>query len=168
MSSPHIVLLLQEGNILITVIRFTRYHFFLGSNNTFMTDSMYLGTFQICRNFHEHYYYLLLFSFNYIRDLTNRRKLFFVSVADYASFSHQARSLKTNLLGLTPNFSKYYLKTGTICLLFLSSHVSTALEFESNHFGILLGKKLSHVIIMKLNHQSEKYSEHINHSDIIL
>ena len=54
------------------------------------------------------------------------------------SFSHQARTLKTNLLGLISNFSKYYFKTGTICLLFLSSHVFTALEFDTNHFGILL------------------------------
>ena len=83
---------------------------------------------------------LLLLNFNYIRNLTNRRKLFSIPVPEYASFSHQARTLKTNLLGLISTFCKYYLKTGTICFLFLSSHVFTALEFDSNHFSILLWK----------------------------
>ena len=40
------------------------------------------------------------------------------------------------------NFSKYYFKIGGICLLFLSSHVFAALEFDSNHFGILLWEKV--------------------------
>ena len=83
---------------------------------------------------------LLLFSFNYIRDLTNTRKLFSILVAEHASFSHQGRTVKSNLLGLISTFSKYYFKTGTICFLLLSSHVFTALEFDSNHFGILLWK----------------------------
>ena len=38
------------------------------------------------------------------------------------------------------NFSKYYFKTGTIWLVFFSSHLFTALEFNSNHVGILLWK----------------------------
>ena len=59
---------------------------------------------------------LLLFNFNYIRDLTNRRRLFSIPVA--ASFSQQARTLKTNLLGLIWIISKYYFKTSTICFLF--------------------------------------------------
>ena len=80
---------------------------------------------------------LLLFDFHEIRDLTNRRKLFSIPVAQYASFSHQATTLKTNLIGLISNFSKHYFKTVTIWLLFVSSHVFTALEFYSNHFGIL-------------------------------
>ena len=71
---------------------------------------------------------LLLFSFNYIRDLTNRCKLFSIPVAEYPSFSHQARTLKTNLLLLIPSFSKYYFKAETICLLFLSSHLFTTLH----------------------------------------
>ena len=81
---------------------------------------------------------LLLLNFNYILNLTNRRKLFSIPVAEYASFSHQAKTPKTNLLGLTSTFCKYYFKTGTICLLFLSSHVFTTLEFDSNHFTALL------------------------------
>ena len=64
--------------------------------------------------------------------------VFHSRVAEYASLSHQARTLKTNLLGLISIFSKYYFKTGTISLLFLFSHVFINLEFESNHFGILL------------------------------
>ena len=61
-------------------------------------------------------------------------------VPEYAFFSHQARTLKTNLLGLISNFSKYYFKTGNIRLLFLSSHVFTTLEFDSSHFGVRLSK----------------------------
>ena len=83
---------------------------------------------------------LLLFNFSYIRDLTNRRKLFSIPVTEYASFSHQVRTLKTHLLGLISNFTKYCFKIGTIYLLFLSSHVFTALKFDSNHFDILLWK----------------------------
>ena len=83
---------------------------------------------------------ILLFNSNYILHLTNRRKLFAVLVAEYASCSHQTKRLKTDLLGLISSFSKYSFKTGTICLLFLPSHVFTALEFDGNHFGILLWK----------------------------
>ena len=57
-----------------------------------------------------------------------------------SSFHIRFRTLKTNLLGLMSNFSTYYFKTGTICFLFLSSHVFTALEFDSNHFLIILWK----------------------------
>ena len=113
-------------NILITIIRFARYHLPLASNSIFMTDSMYLVANLICGNLDRH--------------LTNRRKLFVIPVAEYASCSHQVRTLKTNLLGLISRFSKYYFKTGTICLLFLPSHVLTALEYDGNHFGILLWK----------------------------
>ena len=63
-----------------------------------------------------------------------------IPVAENASFSHQARTLQTNLLGLISNVCKYYFKTGTICFFFLSSHVFTALEFDSKHFGVLLRK----------------------------
>ena len=90
------------------------------SRSTFRTDSIYLGTIQISRTLNEHYYYV--FSFNCIRDLTNRRKVFSVLVTQYASVSHQVRTLKTNLLGLISSFSKYYFKTSTILLLSLSSH----------------------------------------------
>ena len=70
---------------------------------------------------------LLLFNFNYICDLTNRRRLFSIPVAEYSRFSHKASTLKTNLLGLISNFAKYYFKTGSSCLFFLSSLVFTTL-----------------------------------------
>ena len=83
---------------------------------------------------------LPVFNFDYIRDLTHRCKSFPFSVAEYASFSHQGRTPKTNLQGLISNFPEYYFKIGTICRLYLSSHVFTALGFDSNHFGTLLWK----------------------------
>ena len=43
-------------------------------------------------------------NFNYIRDLTNSHKLISILIAEYASFSHQARMYKTNLLGLCIKF----------------------------------------------------------------
>ena len=47
---------------------------------------------------------------------------------------------KLTYYSLISNFSKYYFKTGTFYLLFLSSHVVPAIEFDSNYFGILLWK----------------------------
>ena len=52
----------KSGNILITLKRFSHYRLLLASSSTFMTDSTYLGTIQICWNLHEHY-----FNFKYIR-----------------------------------------------------------------------------------------------------
>ena len=72
--------------------------------------------------------------------MVDRPKLFFIPVAEYASFPHQARTLKTNLLDLKASFFKYYFKTGTLCLIFLSLNIFSALEFDSNFFGTLLGK----------------------------
>ena len=71
---------------------------------------------------------LLLFNFNYICHLAYRSKFFSIPISEYASFSHQGR------------VTRYYFKRGTICLILLSSHVFTALEFDSIHFGILLCK----------------------------
>ena len=56
----------------------------------------------------------LLFSSSY---LSNRRKLFFIPVTEYAFFSHQATTFKTDLLKFN------YIKTGLLLLIFLSSHV---------------------------------------------
>ena len=92
-SLPHVSVI--TVNILITIIRFARYHLLLASSRTFITDSMYLGKIQICRNLNKQ-----LFNFNYIRDLSTRRKFSSIPVAGYASFSHQTGTLKTNLLGL--------------------------------------------------------------------
>ena len=57
-STPHVSVI--TGNILITIIRFARYHFLLASSSTFITDSLYLGTIQIWWNLNEHYYYLYI------------------------------------------------------------------------------------------------------------
>ena len=76
--------------------------------------------------------------------------------------------LKTNLLGLMSSFSKCYFKTGTICFFFLSSHVFTALEYDSNHFGILLCKIVKPRDHNEIKPLTEKYAENINQSDIIL
>ena len=115
-------------NILITIIRFARCHFLLACSSTFMTDFMCFGTSQIYRNLNEHCYYFISTT-----SVTNRCKLFIISIPEYASISRQARTLKTDPLGLISNTSKYYFKTGTICLLFLSSHLFAALEFDSSH-----------------------------------
>ena len=40
-SPPHVSVV--TGNILITRIKFTRYHLLLATNSTFLVDSMYLG-----------------------------------------------------------------------------------------------------------------------------
>ena len=107
---------------------------------------------------------LLLFDFNYIRDLTNRRKLFSIPVAEYTSFSHHTRTLKTSQLVLISRFFTYYFKTSTISILFLSSRVFTALELDSNHFDFLLWK-----LVKQRDHNEIKpYFENINQSDIIL
>ena len=76
---------------------------------------------------------LLLFNFNCIRDLTNRCKLFYIPIAEYVSFSHQANTLKANLLGLISIFPKYYFNTGKIFLFFLFSFLFTALEFRNHN-----------------------------------
>ena len=84
-SLPHVSVI--AGNILITIVRFACYHLLLASNSTFMTDYMYLGTIKTCRNL------TLLFNFNYICDLTNRRKLFSI-VLDMLPFQIRLEHLK--------------------------------------------------------------------------
>ena len=54
-SPPHVSV--TTGNILITIIIFAYYHLLLAFSTTFMVDSIYLGTIQICQNLNEHYYY---------------------------------------------------------------------------------------------------------------
>ena len=70
--------------------------------------------------------------------MLNRHKFVFIPVTEYALFPHQAKTLKTNHFGLVSNISKYYCKTGTVCLPF----VPTALEFDCNNFGSLLWKTI--------------------------
>ena len=135
-SLPHVSVITK--NILITIKRFSHHHLLPASNSTFMTDWFHVLRYNSDLSKLE--WTLLLFNFNYIPNLINRRKLFSIPIAEYVSFSYQVRMLKTNLLGLISSFCKYYLKTGTICLLFFSSHVFATLKFDSNHFGTLLWK----------------------------
>ena len=127
---PHVSVIRRI--ILITIIRFALSYLLLASNSTFITDSMYLGTIQISQNLNEHYYCLI-------------STASVIWQIDANCSPNQARTFKTiyhgnimNLLSLKSHFSKYYFKSCTICHLFLSSHVFTALELDSNHFSILL------------------------------
>ena len=83
-------------------------------------------------------------------------------------FHIRLERLKLIYYGLISTFSKYSFKIGTICLLFLSSHVFTPLELDSNHLGILLWKIVKPGDYYEINHQSEKYSKNINPSNLIL
>ena len=51
---------------------------------------------------------------------------------------------------------------------FLSSHVSTTLEFDSNHFRMLLCKIVKPRDLNKIKPPIRKCPENINQSDIIL
>ena len=55
-SPPHVSFV--TNSILMTMLRFARYHLLLTSSSTFMTDSLHLGTIQIWRNVNEQYYHL--------------------------------------------------------------------------------------------------------------
>ena len=117
------------------------YYLLLTSNSTFITDSLYFGTIQICWNLNEHHYCLTstkpnLFKKNCQIDATCSP---FQSL-DMFPFQIRLACLKLTYHRLISNFSRYYFKTGTLCLLFSSFHVLTALEFDSNYFGILLWK----------------------------
>ena len=98
------------------IIRFARYH------PPFASLSSMIALLRYNLDLLKLKWTLLLSGFNYIRDLGNRWTLFSIPVAEYVYFSHQARTLKTNLPGLISYFSKYYFKnyfrTGTICLYF--------------------------------------------------
>ena len=116
-------------NILITIIRSPSYDLLLASDSTFKTDSQYLGTIQIWQNFNEYHYYL-----------TSAKSMIYQIDAicspfqplNMLPFLHQPRMLKTDLLQFNINFSKYRFKTGSLCLLFLFSHVFTTLTFHSS------------------------------------
>ena len=122
-SPPHVSVITE--NIQIEIIRFARYNLFLACNSILMTDSMYFGKIQIYWNLNEHC--------NYVISATS---VIWQIAANYSPFQSlnilpfhtRFRTLKTDLLGLKSNFSKYHFKTGTICVLFISSHLFTALK----------------------------------------
>ena len=121
-------------NILTTIIRVARYWLLLASDSTLMTDPMYLDTIQICLNLNENYWYLISTTF-----LIWQIDAHFSPFQSLNMLSFNIR-LERYPLGLISHFSKCYFKTGTICLLFLSPHIFKALQFDSNHSGVLLWK----------------------------
>ena len=107
-----------------------RYHLLLASNSIFMADSLYLGTIQIWWNLNENHWYL-----------TSTKSLICQIRANCSPFQSlnmlpfhiRLERLKLIYYSLISNFSKYYFNTGTICLLFLSSHVFNVAELNSNY-----------------------------------
>ena len=68
---------------------------------------------------------------------------------------------------LVSKFSKYCLKTDTICFLLLSWHVFTTLELDINNLGILLWKIVKPPDHNKIKQQLEKYSKNINQPTLL-
>ena len=132
-SPPHISVI--TGNILITTIRFARYHLLLASNSFFMTDSLYLGTIQISRNLNERYYYL-----------TSTKSMIWQIDASCSPFQSlntlpfhiRLERFKLIYYVLISNFSKYYFKTGAVCFFFIFTCIYRFRIWKKNRFGILL------------------------------
>ena len=62
-------------------------------------------------------------------------------VAEYAYFSHQARTLKTDLLQVNNKFFYISFKNWhTLSPFLIFKHLFTALEFDSHYIGILFWK----------------------------
>ena len=85
------------------------------SNNTFMTDTQYFGTIQIWIFLNEHHYYLTSTKFVICQIGTNC-SLF--QLLNMLSFHVGLELLKLICYSLILFFSKYHIKTGTLCLLF--------------------------------------------------
>ena len=102
-----------------------------------MTNSQNIGTIQIWGNLNEHYYYLTSTKSVIFQIDTNCSPS---QSLNMLPFHISQERFKLIYYSLIANFSKYFFKTGTLCLLFLSSHVFTASDFESIYFGILLWK----------------------------
>ena len=113
---------------------------------SFMPNSQYLGPIQIWWNLNEHYYYLTSTK-SVICQIDANCSPF--QLLNMLPFQIRLECLQLIYYSLTSNFSTYLFKIGTLCLLFLSSHVFATLQFDSNHFGILLWK------IVKLRDHNE-------------
>ena len=116
-------------------------------------------------NLNEHYYYLI--STESVICQIDANCSPFQSL-NRISFHIRLEHLKLTCYSLIWIFFSYFFKTGTLSLLFLSSHVLATLQSGSNYFGILLWK-----IVKLLVHNETKpligiYSENKNKSDIIL
>ena len=91
------------------------YYLLLTSNSTFITEALYFGTIQICRNLNEHHYCLTstkpnVFKENCQIDATCSP---FQSL-DMFPFQIRLACLKLTYHRLISNFSRYYFKTGTL------------------------------------------------------
>ena len=102
-----------------------------------MTDSEYLGTVQIWWNLNEHYY-CLTSTKSVIFQIDAHCSLF--QSLNMLPFQIRLERLKLNYYILISNFSRYFFKTGTLWLLFLSSLPFAGLQFDNNYFDILLWK----------------------------
>ena len=111
--------------------------FLLAPNSSFMTDSLYLSTIQIWRNLNEHCYCLTSTKSVIWQIVANCSPL---QALDMLPFQIRLERLKLIYYGLMSIFSKILLWNWHSCLLFLSSQVFIALEFDGNHFDILLWK----------------------------
>ena len=137
----------------------------VASNSIFTTGSLYLGTIQTYWNLNEHYYYLISTK-SVIWQIEASCSPF--QLLNILPFHNRVLRLKLIYYSLISNFSKYCCKTDTICFLFLFSEAFTTLEFDGNHFGILLRKIVKPREHNEIKSPIGKYSENINQSDIIM
>ena len=117
-----------------SIIRFSGLHRLLASSSNVMTDSQYLGAIQIRKNLNEHHHHS-----------TSTKSMISQIGANCSPFQSlpfhiRLEGLKLIYYNLISIFSKYHFKTDTLCLLVLSSHVFTSLEFDNNYFSIVLWK----------------------------
>ena len=124
------------ANILITIIRFSHYIFYLFlialSGLIFCTWVQFRPG--------ENWMNAPITKLQLNSSFDNCTQILFDSSCWICFLFTSGKSAKTNLLGLLSNIFKSYFRTSTSCIFFLSSHVFTAFEFNSNHFGILILK----------------------------
>ena len=125
---PHVSVV--TGNILITITRLVLYNILLASNRTFMTGSQYLIKYltQVWQNLTEHHYYLTL-SKSGIGQIDAYCSPF--HSLSTLPFHIRSKSLKLIYYSLISICTTDHFKTGTLCLLFVSSHIFIALALDS-------------------------------------
>ena len=154
-----------KGNILITIIRFPRP---LASSAYFQQnvhDWFLVPRYNSGQNKHDWTLLLLTSTKSVICQKDVNCSKFYSP--NWLLFHIRAERLKLTYYSLISNFSRYYFKTGTLCLFFLFSHVFPALELDSNCFGFLLWK------VKPCDHNETKLPvgklfRNINQSDIVL
>ena len=101
-----------------------------------MADSQFLGTIQMLGNLNEHHCYVTSVKSMISQIQIDANCSPFQSL-NMLPFQARLERLNFDLLQFDMTFSKYQFKTGTLCLLFLSARVFTALEFYSSYSDIL-------------------------------